>query len=296
MKKIILFIIAALLCLALVLSFGGCRKTEPEEGTTAVIDNSDGNGSEGKADVKTEIFTPEDVNGDEDPEEEETEEETEEATEEEETEEEKTEAPTSAPKTENTGTYSAGTSSKGYAIEVVDGITYVDGIMIANKTYSLPSSYNPGGLTGACSSAFASMQADAAAEGLNIYVASGFRSYSLQESIYNRYCARDGQAEADTYSARPGHSEHQTGLAIDLNDISSAFANTAEGKWVAENCHKYGFILRYPASDVAKTGYMYEPWHIRYIGVDAATRVYESGLCLEDYLGISSSYQDNEVG
>ena len=169
--------------------------------------------------------------------------------------------------------------------------TYIGGVLIVNKTYPLPRSYGPGGLTDECESAFEEMQEAAAEEGLDLYVASGFRSYELQASLYQRYCDRDGKAAADTYSARPGHSEHQTGLAIDLNSISSDFAYTAEGQWVSEHCWEYGFILRYPADKVDITGYMYEPWHIRYLGRDTAKAVYESGLCLEEYLGVDSVYQ-----
>lgn len=183
-----------------------------------------------------------------------------------------------------------GFSLKGYPITQKDGITYVDGVLIANKTYSLPENYNPGKLLNECSSAFEKMKAAAAKEGLNLWVASGFRSYELQQSLYTRYSQRDGKEAADRYSARPGHSEHQTGLAIDLNSITSAFANTKEGKWVAENCHEYGFILRYPKEKETQTGYMYEAWHIRYVGVEVAKNIYESGLCLEEYYGITSVY------
>lgn len=189
------------------------------------------------------------------------------------------------------GGAATGTSSKGYAITQVNGIYYVDGVMIANKSYALPSSYNPGGLTGDTSAAFEQMKSAAAAEGLELWIASGFRSYDTQSGLYNRYVSQDGKAAADRYSARPGHSEHQTGLAIDLNEISSSFANTAEGIWVANNCYKYGFILRYPKEKEAQTGYMYEPWHVRYVGVDVATKIYNSGLCLEEYYGITSVYQ-----
>lgn len=183
-----------------------------------------------------------------------------------------------------------GYSSKGYAITEENGITYVDGVLVANKTYSLPESYNPGTLLRDCSVAFDKMKGDAAKEGLTLWNASGFRSYELQNKLYTRYSERDGKAAADRYSARPGHSEHQTGLAIDLNTITSAFANTPEGKWVSENCWKYGFILRYPKGKEAQTGYMYEAWHIRYVGTDAAEKIYNSGLCLEEYYGITSVY------
>lgn len=168
--------------------------------------------------------------------------------------------------------------------------TYINGILIANKTYPLPESYNPGRLTTETLEAYNKMYSDACNEGLSIWIQSGFRSYSDQDRIYNGYVARDGKEAADTYSARPGHSEHQTGLAFDLNTIDSSFAYTAEGQWVAENCHKYGFIVRYPQSKESITGYKYEPWHLRYLGVETATKVYESGLCLEEYLGITSQY------
>ena len=188
------------------------------------------------------------------------------------------------------GSNIAGYTEKGYAIEVIDGRTYIDGILIANKTYSLPEGYNPGGLLPECEEAFALMKKDAAGLGLNIYISSGFRSYASQKSIYNRYVSKDGRALADTYSARPGHSEHQTGLSIDLNTITQSFGRTKEGKWVAANCHKYGFIIRYPQGKAHITGYRFEPWHLRYVGVDTATKIAQSGLCLEEYYGITSVY------
>ena len=174
----------------------------------------------------------------------------------------------------------------------IDGVTYVDGILIANKTYSLPSSYYPGGLTYETEVAFNKLCTAAAKEGLNFYCVSGFRSYAYQKNLYNRYVAQDGKAAADRYSARPGHSEHQTGLALDVNSVNQNFAYTKEGKWLAANCYKYGFIIRYPEGKESVTGYMYEPWHIRYLGVETATAVFNSGLCLEEYLGITSVYAD----
>ena len=165
-------------------------------------------------------------------------------------------------------------------IEVVDGITYVNGILIANKSYSLPADYNPGVLPEA-QSAFDEMAAGAAKDGINLYIASGFRSYEYQQGLYQRYVERDGAEMADTYSARPGHSEHQTGLAFDLNEISDAFAGTPEAEWLED-----------PADKEDITGYNYEPWHVRYLGKETAEKVYESGLCLEEYLGIDSVYAD----
>ena len=183
-------------------------------------------------------------------------------------------------------------SSKGFEIVTKDGFTYVDGVLVVNKTYSLPADYYPGDLTAECDTAYMTMKAAAAEEGLHLYISSGFRSYDTQDVIYNRYVANDGRANADRYSARPGHSEHQTGLAIDLNGVLDSFGETAEGKWVAAHAHEYGFILRYPKGKEPQTGYMYEPWHIRYVGVEVATAIFESGLCLEEYYGITSAYQN----
>lgn len=174
------------------------------------------------------------------------------------------------------------------------GLTYIDGILIVNKTYSVPSDYNPydGEIAPEVQEAFNTMEQDARSQGLTLYISSGFRSYDYQAGLYERYAKRDGYDKADTYSARAGHSEHQTGLCFDLNTIDDSFANTPEGKWVAENCYKYGFIIRYPKGKEDKTGYQYEPWHLRYLGVDLATKVFNSGLCLEEYLGITSQYSN----
>lgn len=185
------------------------------------------------------------------------------------------------------------TTSKGFKGEVIDGITYIDGILIANKTYSLPSDYG-NGLASITQSAFNKMNADAKSLGLNLWIASGYRSYWTQNTLYNNYVAADGKEEADTYSARPGYSEHQTGLAFDLNSVESSFANTDEGKWVKDNCYRYGLIIRYPKGKENITGYMYEPWHLRYVGVELATKLYNNGdwITLEEYFGVDSKYKD----
>ncbi len=182
-------------------------------------------------------------------------------------------------------------SSKGYKIEQKNGVTYVGGVLIANKSFSLPSSYGPGDLTDSCAAAYRKMKAAAAKQGMTLTICSGYRSYWTQDALYKRYCAQDGRAAADTYSARPGYSEHQTGLAIDLNNVTDSFANSKEGRWVAAHCHEYGFIIRYPKGKQKITGYMYEPWHVRYVGVKLATKLHDSGLTLEEYLGIDSVYR-----
>ena len=171
-------------------------------------------------------------------------------------------------------------------------LTYINGILIANKTYPLPSTYNPGGITSETNTALNKMFAAAKEDGLNLFVKSGFRSYETQKWLYENYVSRDGKAEADRYSARPGHSEHQTGLGVDINKADSSFEGTPEAIWLANNCHQFGFIIRYPEGKEHITGYIYEPWHVRYLGAPTATAVYESGLCLEEYLGITSVYSN----
>lgn len=113
-----------------------------------------------------------------------------------------------------------------------NGLTYVQGILVVNKKYSVPSTYNPG-VNGAALAAFNQMKAAALNEGISLWIVSGFRSYTTQEGLYNRYVSQYGQAVADTFSAKPGHSEHQTGLAFDLNSIDDNFGSTKEGIWLA---------------------------------------------------------------
>ena len=140
--------------------------------------------------------------------------------------------------------------------------------------------------------AFRRLKADAAKQGINIFAISDYRSYDYQKKVYAGWVSLYG-SEADNISARPGNSEHQLGLAIDVNSLDYSFGVTAEGKWLRAHCAEYGFVIRYPSHESKKyTGYSYEPWHIRYLGVDTATKVYESGLCLEEYLGVDSKYSE----
>ena len=202
-------------------------------------------------------------------------------------------------------TVSKGTTSKGFQIQEINGATYIDGVLIANKTYALPQDFIPTNpdqpvnadrsstcLDKTLMSAWNTMLKDATAKGLNIYIASGYRSYNYQVNVYNRYVKSDGAAVADTYSSRPGNSEHQTGLCFDLNTIEDSFQYTNEGKWINNNCYKYGFCIRFPKGKDSATGYQYESWHLRYVGVDLATKLYNNGdwLSLEEYFGITSEY------
>lgn len=165
-----------------------------------------------------------------------------------------------------------------------NGITYIKGILLVNKKYHLPSNYNPG-VNSEAWNALTKLQAAAKEAGYDMPMLSGFRSYSTQTWLFQSYVDRDGVEKANTYSARPGQSEHQTGLAFDVGSITNSYGDTDAGKWLAANCHKYGFILRYLKGKEHITGYQYEPWHIRYINVGVATEIYNRGITLEEYLG-----------
>ena len=132
--------------------------------------------------------------------------------------------------------------------------------------------------------------------GLQLQSQSSYRSYSTQVSVYNDDVAAHGQAVADSSTARPGTSEHQTGLAIDISalpascSLDACFGATPQGTWLAQNAWKYGFLLRYPADKVAVTGYAYEPWHFRYVGIPLATEMHTDGVTtLEEFFGLPAA-------
>ena len=161
-----------------------------------------------------------------------------------------------------------------------------DDIIIVNKKHGLSKDYNPGENPTA-KSAFIRLRDDMINQGLNVGRSySGFRSYDYQKTLYDNYVSRDGQAAADRYSARPGFSEHQTGLVFDLTDKSGNLLEDARAsQWLKDNAHNYGFIVRFQAGKEASTGYMPEAWHIRYVGKEAKD-IHDSGLSLEEYFGI----------
>ena len=132
---------------------------------------------------------------------------------------------------------------------------------------------------------FERMVKDAKDKGYNIVAVSAYRSYNYQEKLYNNYVVDKGFYYADIASARPGHSEHQTGLAVDVADLSLDYDNfdkTKEFKWMINNSYKYGFILRYPKAKFHITGFKYEPWHYRYVGIKLASYLYKNNLLLEE--------------
>jgi zinc D-Ala-D-Ala carboxypeptidase len=135
-------------------------------------------------------------------------------------------------------------------------------------------------------------------EQINLLLASGYRSYQLQVAVYNANVQKYGQAGADKQSARPGTSEHQTGLAADIGSVSrkceieQCFGNMPEGQWLASNAYKYGFVMRYPENKEAATGYEYEPWHYRYVGKELSAELNKQGtLTLEEFFGIVPARQ-----
>ena len=200
-------------------------------------------------------------------------------------------------------------TSKGFKIIKKDGAYYVDNVLIVNKTFPLDSTFYPTNTyetissdTNFCSECldkdayFAYQEMIKAAKesdpSLDIWIQSGYRSYNYQMNVYNQYVSKDGKEAADTYSSRPGHSEHQTGLAFDLNSVTDDFTYTKEGIWINENCYKFGFIIRFPQNKEDKTGYKYESWHLRYVGRNLAEKLYNNGdwISLEEYFGVSSKY------
>lgn len=193
---------------------------------------------------------------------------------------------------------------------------------VVNKGRVLPADYVPAGLTvpninlsgpasstnmrvrSEAASSLEKLAASASTNGIKLTLVSGYRSYATQSNVYNSYVATQGMAAADSFSARPGHSEHQTGLAADLGaasgqcQLEKCFGDTAEGKWLAANAYKYGFIIRYQKDKTNLTGYDYEPWHIRYVGAELATEMNKTGQTLEQFFELPnyvnypvSSYQ-----
>ncbi len=134
------------------------------------------------------------------------------------------------------------------------------------------------------------MVEEAEKAGHTIMMTTAFRDYNFQKTLFDNYVAKNGFEEANKFSAKPGQSEHQTGLAVDITSpnvnyqLTYDLGNTEEGKWLAENCKNYGFILRYPEGQFEITGYEYEPWHFRYVGKIAAELIYQEGTTLEEFL------------
>lgn len=181
--------------------------------------------------------------------------------------------------------------------------------VLVNKQHKLPENYTPGDLVfpnvpfllpeksekrqmrKEAADALEQLFAGAKGDGVSLAGVSAYRSHAYQKALFNRYVQKDGLEKARTYSAVPGTSEHETGLSIDVSGINgkcaaeSCFSGTKEAEWLAAHAADYGFIIRYPDGKDAITGYMYEPWHIRYVGLDLAKEMSEKDLTLEEYFG-----------
>lgn len=192
--------------------------------------------------------------------------------------------------------------------DVISTLTKDDGskLVLVNKYYTVSKDYKPIDLVdidGSLSTnqglyvkreaydAYLKMLGDAKAQGLSFAICSAYRSYDLQTKLYNNSLAQSGAAFTNTRSAYPGRSEHHTGWAIDVTSasmgwgLSQKFANYPDGAWINSHCSEYGFIIRYPKGKTHLTGYDYEPWHLRYVGVDVAKDITARGITLEEYLG-----------
>lgn len=181
-----------------------------------------------------------------------------------------------------------------------------DLLVLVNKKISLPATYAPKDLVSIegkvsvaasglvlrkeAANALAKMSSAAKKENVNLVVISAYRSYATQQNTFQAWMAKAGLEQAETFSARPGHSQHQLGTAVDFTSysgkytFSEGFGSSTEGGWLSKNAAEFGFVLSYPKGKEAITGYMYEPWHYRYIGFENAQKMISSGLCLEEFL------------
>ncbi len=172
---------------------------------------------------------------------------------------------------------------------LVNKYYYLDEKYIPNNLVEISTLYSRQGmkLVDYAKEAFEELSKNALKDNMNIIAMSSYRSYEYQVNLYNNYVEKDGKEAADTYSARPGFSEHQTGLAVDVYNKKESYTNfekTEEFKWMQNNAHKYGFILRFPKDKENETGYQYESWHYRYVGKDIAEYIHKNNISLEEYI------------
>ena len=189
---------------------------------------------------------------------------------------------------------------KDHYTDIVKTDTSLNELLIVNKYYQLSSDYEREDLievptmyaysgiklSSVAYEAFKELFNAAKSEGYTIVINSGYRSYDSQEAVYNRNKNNYGTTYADNFVARPGHSEHQTGLAVDVADYENSsedFEKTEAYQWMLDNAHKYGFILRYPKDKEDITGYSFESWHFRYVGVDIATKIHSLDITYDEY-------------
>ncbi len=189
-------------------------------------------------------------------------------------------------------------------------------VVLVNKQHSLDETYMPDDLVTVdvptvlnnpevnqlrreAAGALKDMFDKAAEAGIKLYARSGYRSFQTQRQLFDSYAAKHGEEAANRYSARAGQSEHQTGLVMDVTSksvnlqLEEAFGETAEGEWLSRHAHEFGFIIRYPKGQEKITGYIYEPWHIRYLGTELAAKVFKGGLTYEEYLEKENRNHEN---
>lgn len=193
-------------------------------------------------------------------------------------------------------------------------------LVLANKQRNLPSDYEPRDLVipnvafsfagdspkkklrKEAAAALESLFGAAKKDKIDLKVVSGYRSFAMQKSLFAYYASKLSEAEAARFSARPGQSEHQTGLSLDVSSASvgygleERYGETKEGKWLVAHTAEHGFIIRYPKSKEKVTGYIYEPWHIRYVGMDVAKQVMDKGITLEEFFDAVVVSADNSAG
>jgi D-alanyl-D-alanine carboxypeptidase len=172
-------------------------------------------------------------------------------------------------------------------------VTKVNGHVIVNKHYALPPSHKPGEDKHA-KKQLNKLLAAAEKDDVDLKFRSGYRSYKDQQDIMKKFVKEEGQEQAKHYTAVPGHSEHQTGLAFDvgtdapIKDFKKDFGKLKEGKWLAQHAPEYGFIIRYPKGQEKETGYSYEAWHVRYVGPELAKIIKDENTNLETYYNLSN--------
>lgn len=211
--------------------------------------------------------------------------------------------------TDNLGADNTGSSQEGTGPDMAAASDVNSVAVLVNKEFALPDDYNPSDLVypnvrftfkekiekrmmrSEAAKALENLFDGAEKDGIYLAGVSAYRSHKTQTALFNRYVERDGEEKAKTYSAVPGHSEHETGLAIDVSGsdgkcaAEDCFGDTKEADWLAKHAPEYGFIIRYPEGKDSITGYKYEPWHIRYVGADIASEIADRGITLEEYYG-----------
>ena len=293
-RFMICLIVILVVCAALVICGCGARQAMPQEGST----DGDVVTASGSGENVTDANAGDSQSGKEDTEQ----------PDEPEKPEKPAEKPAKEPDDEEAPSKGSDKTIRGIP-DVIDTRTEDDGdlLVVVNKYHAVSKDYKPKGLVtvdnkygtwknmqlkSEAYDAYLKLYKDAEAQGFDLKLCSAMRTYSIQKNLYENAVTNRGREVANIRSAYPGRSEHHTGLAIDVTSASmdwgleQDFVDYPDGKWINDHCHEYGFIIRYPKGKTMITGYDYEPWHLRYVGVDAATYIMENNLTLEEYVGV----------